>query len=322
MLKGVVNKIKNSFYSGISKASNFFTDGLSLIFKGFKGKKKIDECILLELRNLLLSASVSAKTSDKIIEMMRKECFDIEMSFENFKIVLVNKIVEILGEADGNFLIDTQKKPTIILMCGTNGNGKTTTIAKLAHLFSNIAGKKVLVSACDTFRVAAKEQLENWSKKINVECFCGNANEDPASVAFKSLQLAIDKQYEVLIIDTAGRLHTENNLMSELEKIVKVIEKKIDKQIDYKIMCIDATIGNNAMKQINSYYRKIGINGVIITKLDGTAKAGFVISFADENPNIKIYGIGCGEKVDDFSEFNSLNFAEKLVGIDDSKYSQ
>lgn len=315
MLKNVVKKIKNSFYTGISRASDFFTDGLLSIFNGFQAKKKIDESVLQDLKNLLLSASVGAKTSNKITDIIRKECLDTELDIEQFKSILVDKIVDVLSDADRDFVIDNEKKPTVILMCGTNGNGKTTTIAKLGHLFSNVYSKKVLFAACDTFRVAAKEQLISWADKSKVDCFSGNANEDPASVAFKSLQLAIDQQYDVLIIDTAGRLHTECNLMSELSKIVKVIEKKLAREIDYKIICIDATIGNNAIRQVEEYHKKIGINGVIVTKLDGTAKGGFVISFADENPDIKIYGIGSGEKIDDYTKFNSVMFAEKLVGI-------
>lgn len=292
---------------GLSKTSDKLGESLSNIFV----KKKLDRETLDELEELLIKADIGVSTSADIINELSKNKFDKEVSSEEIKAELAQIIAKILEPAEKQ--IPTNNTPQIILMCGVNGNGKTTTIGKLAQKYKN-EGKKVTLAACDTFRAAAMDQLQVWADRIGVEFISGPENSDPASVAFKAVETAKANRDDIVLVDTAGRLHNKSNLMDELAKIIRTIKKLDDNAPHDIILVVDATTGQNALHQLEAFNRFVKVSGLIITKLDGTAKAGIVVALFQKF-KIPIYAIGVGEKAEDLNNFSATEFSNSLLGI-------
>jgi fused signal recognition particle receptor len=288
------------------KTSDKVSSGIDNIFF----KKKLDEQTLEELEELLLTADISSSVVSILLNDLRSQKFDKEVSIDIIKETLANSITKILDIQGQSFTLK-QDSLNIILVCGVNGNGKTTTIGKLAMMYS-LKGLKVAVAACDTFRAAAVEQLENWTLRAGVTLFKGDDKADPASVAYTAIKKSIDDNVNVLFIDTAGRLHNHKNLMDELTKIVKTIQKIDCTAPHHSILVIDATTGQNAYNQVEQFKNSAGLTSLIVTKLDGTAKAGVVIGII-EKFKLPIHFIGIGEKVDDLKIFKADSFAKAIV---------
>ncbi len=271
--------------------------------------KKIDQELLDELEEILIKSDVGPSTTIKIIEGLRKEAATRKIDdSEKVTELLKDQVASILtaGGASQNKL----GSPHVIMIVGVNGTGKTTSIAKLAKDYKD-QGKKVLVAACDTFRAAAGEQLSIWAERVGVELVGSMPNQDPASVAFDAIKAACARGFDVVIADTAGRLHTKVNLMEELKKVKRVMGKALPGAPHEILLVIDATTGQNGLSQVKIFKEAVDVTGIFLTKLDGTAKGGIMIAITDEF-NIPVKYIGLGEKPDDFQKFDPKWFAEAL----------
>lgn len=294
-------------------------EGLTKTRQGFvakfedlvSGGKKIDEELYEELEELLIQADVGVNTAVKLVEDLRKavKTRGLQDTGE-LKTVLKELISKIMGSVE--YTVNLNNKPAVIVVVGVNGAGKTTTIGKLAYNFKQ-EGKKVLLAAADTFRAAAIDQLEIWGDRVGCEVIKHKEGADPAAVVFDSLQAAKARQSDVLIVDTAGRLHTKTNLMEELKKIFRVVSREMPTAPDEVLLVLDATTGQNAISQSKLFAQAAGVTGIVLTKLDGTAKGGVVIGIKSEL-NIPVKYIGVGEKIDDLKEFNPQDFTEALFG--------
>jgi fused signal recognition particle receptor len=291
---------------GLSKTKQSINEKLNNVFKNFR---KVDEALLEELEDSLILSDVGANASHKIIEKLRdKVKLNKIEDAELVKVALKEEIVKILEQNDSRLKLET--KPSVMLVIGVNGAGKTTSIGKIAANMKK-SGKTVLVAAADTFRAAAIEQLETWTNRSGVDLIKRPEGSDPASVAFDAVREAKEKNYDVLIIDTAGRLHTKKNLMEELGKMQKVIDRELP-GVDQEILIVlDGTSGQNALIQAKEFSEVTRINGIILTKLDGTAKGGVVIGICSEL-NIPVKLIGVGEQLEDLQEFSAKDFAAAL----------
>ena len=293
---------------GLAKTKASFTEKVNNVFKNFR---KVDEELLEELEEALILSDVGFETSTKIIKQLRDKIKTnkIEDS-EEVKKELCNIISDILSKNDNSLKLNT--KPSVILVVGVNGAGKTTSIGKMAASFKE-QGKKVLVAAADTFRAAAIEQLEVWTERAGVEMLKRPEGSDPASVAFDASKKAKEEGYDIVIIDTAGRLHTKKNLMDELGKINRTILKEIPDADIETLIVLDGTSGQNAVIQAKEFAEVTNITGIVLTKLDGTAKGGVVIGICSEL-NIPVKFIGVGEGINDLQKFDSKEFARVLLG--------
>ena len=300
---GFFDKLKN----GLSKTKNSFDEKINNVFSNFR---KVDEELLDELEEGLIMSDVGVETSTKIISNLRnrikKEKIENEEDVRN---ALREEIVNILNEVDNGLKLNTH--PSVILVVGVNGVGKTTSIGKIANRLKK-DGKKVVVAAADTFRAAAVEQLEIWANRANCDIVKREEGADPASVVYDAIQIVKQKDADVLICDTAGRLHNKKYLMDELVKIKKVIDKEMPESSKEVLMVLDATTGQNAISQVKAFKETVDINGLILTKLDGTAKGGVVVGIVAEN-QMPVKFIGVGEQIDDMEIFNSEDFAKALI---------
>ena len=293
--------------AGLAKTKSAFDEKINNVFKNFR---KVDEELLEELEEALILSDVGFDTTTKIIKELRDKIKlnKIEDS-EEVKKALCDIISEILNSNDASLKLNT--KPAVILVVGVNGAGKTTSIGKISANFK-AEGKKVLVAAADTFRAAAIEQLEVWTDRAGVDILKKPEGADPASVAFDACRKAKEENYDIVIIDTAGRLHTKKNLMDELGKIERTIKKELPDADEEILIVLDGTSGQNAMIQAKEFSEVTKITGIVLTKLDGTAKGGVVISICSEL-NVPVKYIGVGEKIDDLQVFNSDDFAKALL---------
>ncbi len=298
-----LNKLK----TGLNKSSSKLGEGISDIFT----KRKLDDESLSKLEELLISADLGIETSAEIISNFSESKFEKDISPEEVKAALAKEIAKILGE-NVELKISSEIKPTIVMVVGVNGNGKTTTIGKLAHILKN-QKLNVQIAAADTFRAAAVEQLKTWGQRANVKVYTGTDKQDPASVIYQSITAAKDDNADVLLIDTAGRLQNKSNLMQELTKIKNVCTKLITGAPHEVILVLDATTGQNAISQVKEFKEKAGLTGLIITKLDGTARGGIVVALVREF-GLPIYAIGVGEGIEDMKPFKADEFARNLVG--------
>lgn len=271
--------------------------------------KKIDQELLDELEEILIKADVGPSTTAKIIEGVKQEAQKNKLEDSNEVTGLLKEQVATILRM-GDKPVENFSSPQVIMVVGVNGTGKTTSIAKLAKDY-NDQGKKVLVAACDTFRAAAVEQLSIWAERVGVEMIRSQPNQDPASVAFDAIKSASARGVDVVIADTAGRLHTKINLMEELKKIKRVMDKALPGAPHETILVIDATTGQNGLSQVKMFKEAVDITGIFLTKLDGTAKGGIMIAIADQF-NVPVKYIGLGEKPDDFQRFDPAWFAEAL----------
>jgi len=297
------DKLKN----GLSKTKSSFDEKINSVFSGFR---KVDEELLEELEEALIMSDVGSETTMKIIENLR-----IKIKKENIqeeqevKRALKEVIKEIFDKTDNTLKLETT--PAVILVVGVNGVGKTTSIGKIANnLRKN--GKKVVVAAADTFRAAAVEQLEIWANRAGCDIVKREEGTDPASVVFDAIKITKEKNADVLICDTAGRLHNKKYLMDELLKIKKVIDAQMPGTSKEVLMVIDATTGQNAISQVKAFKETVDITGIVLTKLDGTAKGGVVIGIVEEN-DMPVKFIGVGEQIDDMELFNSEDFVNALI---------
>ena len=292
---------------GLSKTKASFDEKINNVFKHFR---KVDEELLEELEEALILSDVGFETTNKIIDELRDRIKTNKIEeADKVKEALSEIISNILSENDNSLKLTTD--PSVILVVGVNGAGKTTSIGKLAANFK-ASGKKVLVAAADTFRAAAIEQLEEWTNRAGVDILKRPEGADPASVAFDAARKAKVDGYDIVIIDTSGRLHTKKNLMEELAKIQRTVRKELPDADQEVLIVLDGTSGQNAVIQAKEFSKVTEMTGIILTKLDGTAKGGVVISICSEL-NIPVKFIGVGEKIDDLQEFNSKDFAKALL---------
>lgn len=296
-----LEKTKSSFFSKISRA--------------VAGKSTIDEVVLDELESILISSDVGLDTTVKIIERIEaRVARDKYLTTEELNSILRDEIVQLLAENNTeeleDFSIPVGLKPYVIMVVGVNGVGKTTTIGKLAHQFK-LQGKKVVLGAADTFRAAAVDQLKIWSERVGCDFYSKGMNTDPAAVAFETVQYAIRNDCDVAIIDTAGRLHTKINLMNELSKIKRSMNKSMEGSPHDVLLILDATTGQNAIEQAKQFTAATEVSSLALTKLDGTAKGGVAIGISDQF-KIPIKYIGVGESMDKLQVFNKVAFVESL----------
>ncbi|MDR0423357.1 MAG: signal recognition particle-docking protein FtsY [Rickettsiales bacterium] len=275
------------------------------IFDNLFARKRIKDDLLDDLENLLISGDIGLSTTENIINELRKGKYTEEPTLDNIKDIVASGIRKTLENSNKQLKIDGAK-PFIITLFGMNGAGKTTTIVKLANKFKK-DGKRVIVAAADTFRIGAVEQLAKWCKNINIPLIqAEKEGQDPTSVAYKALQEAKKNSYDILLIDTAGRTQNNINLMTELQKIVRVIGT------NESIVVLDASIGQNALKQVEQFGKAIKITGIIVNKFDGTAKGGILVPIYEKTRR-PIYAIGTGEKIDDIKDFDVDWYIDRLL---------
>jgi len=299
-------KNKTSLKERLFKSKKKLGDGLSSIVIG---KKKIDEDLLEELEMLLIGSDIGIQTTDKVIEVVRKKASRKELKDEDSLYQLIKEELESLLIKE-NLLEPSSNNPFVILVVGINGAGKTTTIGKLAKLFQG-EGKSVMLAAGDTFRAAAVEQLQVWGERNDIPVIAQKTGADAASVVYDAYQSAIAKDIDILIADTAGRLHTQDNLMQELEKIKRVLKKHNEDAPHETLLVIDGGSGQNAIQQANEFHKSINLTGLAITKLDGTAKGGVLFSISD-SLQLPIRYIGVWEAIEDLKPFNAKDFVNAL----------
>ena len=300
---GFFDKLKN----GLNKTKKSFDEKINNVFSSFR---KVDEDFLEELEEILIMSDIGMDTSIKIInnlrERIKKEKIEDE---EDVKKALREEMQKILEVTDISLHLNT--KPSVILVVGVNGVGKTTSIGKIANRLAK-DGKKVVVAAADTFRAAAVEQLEIWAKRSGADIVKREEGVDPASVVYDAIKMTKEKNADVLIVDTAGRLHNKKYLMDELNKIQKVINKEMNEADKEVLLVIDGTTGQNAISQVKAFKEEADITGLVLTKLDGTAKGGVVIGIVEEN-KIPVKFIGVGEQIDDMEIFNAEDFVKAII---------
>ena len=300
---GFFDKLK----SGLGKTRNSFNEKINSVFSNFR---KVDEEFLEELEEILIMTDIGVETSSEIISKLREKIKLEKIQDEDkVKEALKQEMQEILDKPQKDLNIETS--PTVILVVGVNGVGKTTSIGKIANNLKT-KGKKVVVAAADTFRAAAVEQLEIWANRAGVDIVKRAEGADPASVVYDAIQITKQKNADVLICDTAGRLHNKKYLMDELLKIGKVIERELPEATKETLMVIDATTGQNAIMQVKAFKEVVPLTGLVLTKLDGTAKGGVVVGIVHEN-NIPVKFVGVGEQIDDMETFNSEEFVNAII---------
>ena len=307
---GFFDKIK----SGLSKTRDRFAEQTSEIVKIFK---KIDDDVFDELEELLIMSDVGFDASGEIIERLRQKAHEEKIKDgEQLLPALKEIITDIMTESDDGIL-ELKTSPAVILVIGVNGVGKTTSIAKMAAYYKSM-GKDVMLAAADTFRAAAIDQLKVWADRVGVELISQKEGSDPASVVYDAIAAAKARKKDVLICDTAGRLHNKKNLMDELAKINKIIDRELPGAQKESLLVLDATTGQNALSQAKAFGEAADITGIILTKLDGTAKGGIVIAIKNEQ-SIPVRFIGVGEGIDDLQPFDAKAFAEAMFEGADSK---
>ena len=300
---GFFEKLKQ----GMNKTKSSFDEKISNVFKSFK---KVDEDFLDELEEVLIMSDIGMDTSIKIMNNLRQRVKKEKIQDEEeIKQALREEIIQILSKVDRGLKLNT--KPSVILVVGVNGVGKTTSIGKIANRLAK-DGKKVVIAAADTFRAAAVEQLEIWANRAGADIVKREEGVDPASVVYDAIKITRQKNADVLIVDTAGRLHNKKYLMDELRKIQKVIQKEMSDCDEEVLLVIDGTTGQNAISQVKAFKEEADITGLVLTKLDGTAKGGVVIGIVEEN-NIPVKFIGVGEQIDDMEIFNPEEFARAII---------
>jgi fused signal recognition particle receptor len=304
-MRGLFEKLKE----GLSKTHQGFVEKIDQLLTG---RRSIDQDFLDELEGLLFSADLGIKTSSQLIEGVQKGLKKGELQEpEKVKDFIRHEIFRILQMGDKPLSIDfSQTKPFLFMVVGVNGVGKTTTIAKIAYQYSS-QGKKVLIGAADTFRAAAVEQLEVWATRVRADLIKHSKGSDPSAVAFDSIHAAKARNVDLVFIDTAGRLHTKVNLMEELKKVKRIIAREYPGAPHEILLVLDATTGQNAISQAKLFHEAIGVTGIALTKLDGTAKGGIIIGITDEL-KLPIRYIGVGEGMDDLREFHASEFVQAL----------
>ncbi|MGV6802199.1 MAG: signal recognition particle-docking protein FtsY [bacterium] len=304
---------KKGFFSrlaeGMSKSTNRIGGGVSAIFT----KRKLDDETLEELEDLLISSDLGITAATRITSKLAQDKFDKEITDEEVRQVLAEEVAKSLTPLEQALTIDASHRPHIILMTGVNGAGKTTTIGKLARKFM-AEGKSVMLAAGDTFRAAAIEQLTVWGERSGVPVIARDVGADAAGLAYEAIEAARAQNIDVLMIDTAGRLQNRTELMDELAKMIRVIRKLDEKAPHDSLLVLDATVGQNALSQVEAFKQVAGVTGLIMTKLDGTARGGVLVALADKY-QLPVHYIGIGEAQEDLQRFNATEFTRALTGI-------
>ncbi|MGH7093650.1 MAG: signal recognition particle-docking protein FtsY [Stellaceae bacterium] len=296
--------------AGLAKSSSRLTEGINAIFT----RRRLDEAALGELEDLLIASDMGLGVAEEVIAGLRRNRFNQEVSPEEVRSTLADEVERLIRPVTKPLNPDPAQRPFVILVVGVNGSGKTTTIGKLARQYRD-AGQRVLLAAGDTFRAAAVEQLQVWGERAGCPVVTRPQGADAAGLAYDALEQARRDDADVLLIDTAGRLQNKTDLMAELQKIVRVL-KKIDPGAPHAVLLVlDATVGQNAHSQAEIFRQMVGVTGIVMTKLDGTAKGGVLVSLA-EKYGIPIHAIGVGEGADDLRPFEAASYARSLVGLE------
>jgi fused signal recognition particle receptor len=298
-----IKSLLDRFRKGLEKTARLFT-GMRSWFG-----RKVEQSFLDELEARLIQADVGVKATDRIVERVR-EAYADKVVDEDLLLFVKDELKSLLADPRPGALATAEKRPTVYLIAGVNGSGKTTSIAKLAQRLKD-EGKTILLAACDTFRAAAADQLTIWAQRSGSDIVKGAPGADPASVAHDACDRALARGVDVLIVDTAGRLHTQAHLMLELEKVRNVLQRKIPGAPHEALLVLDATNGQNAIRQAEVFTKSVGCTGVILTKLDGTAKGGVVVAVR-QTIDLPVKFVGVGEAIDDLQPFDSDTFVESL----------
>lgn len=295
--------------AGLGRTSEKLGGGIVDLFKG----RRLDRETLDELEDLLVMSDMGVSTASKLTEALSKNRFDQEISADEVRELLSGEIASILEPVAKPLEVDTSHKPFIILVCGVNGSGKTTTIGKMAKQYRE-QGRAVMLAAGDTFRAAAIEQLQVWGERADCPVIAQEQGSDAASLAFGAIEKARDAGSDILMIDTAGRLQNKSNLMDELKKVIRVIRKLDDTAPHAVLLVLDATVGQNAHSQVETFRDMVDVTGLVMTKLDGTAKGGVVVGLA-EKFGLPVHAIGVGEAAEDLRPFDAREFSDSLLGL-------
>ena len=304
MALGFFSRLKQ----GLSRSTQKLTTGLSGMFT----RRKLDEAALEELEELLITADMGPSVAQRIIESFRAHRFGMEVTDEEIRLALSDEISKILDPIAQPFTPDTTHKPHVVLVVGVNGVGKTTTIGKMARFFAD-QGNKVLLVAGDTFRAAAVEQLQIWGQRTGCSVIAGPSGADAAGLAFEALKKAQAEGADLLFMDTAGRLHNKSALMEELSKIIRVMQKCDQTAPHSVLLVLDATTGQNALEQVRVFLELVKVTGLVVTKLDGSARGGIVVALADSF-GLPVHAVGVGEQVEDLRHFTAKDYARGLIG--------
>lgn len=297
---------------GLGKSTNKLTRGLGDVIT----KKKLDQDTIDALEEVLLSADLGPKTVANVLEEFSKDRFGKDITEVEVREALADTMAKMLEPVAKPLIVEKPENgPFVILVCGVNGAGKTTTAGKMTKQFSKEQGFKVMIAAADTFRAAAIEQLSEWAKRSHAIMFSKDVGTDAASVAFEAYEKAKAEGVDVLMIDTAGRLQNKQNLMAELEKIIRVLKKKDENLPHATLLVLDSTTGQNAYSQVEIFKEMVDVTGLIVTKLDGSAKGGVLVGLADQY-GVPVHAIGVGEGVRDLRPFNARDYARSLMGLD------
>ena len=305
--RGLLARLK----AGLRRTSNSLTSGIGAIFTG----RRLDEAALEELEELLIAGDLGAATAAELTAALAQQRFGAEVTATEVRRALADQIADLLAPVEGALAIDDDAKPHVILVAGVNGTGKTTTIGKLAQRLSR-EGKRVMLVAGDTFRAAAVEQLTIWGERAGAPVVARPDGGDPAGLAFDALERARAEGIDVLLIDTAGRLQNKAHLMAELQKIDRVLKKLDPRAPHSRLLVLDATTGQNALNQVDVFREAIAVDGLVMTKLDGTAKGGVLVALA-QRFGLPVIALGIGEGIDDLRPFEARAFATALMGLDE-----
>ena len=305
--RGLLARLK----AGLRRTSNSLTSGIGAIFTG----RRLDEAALEELEELLIAGDLGAATAAQLTAVFAQQRFGAEVTAIEVRRALADQIADLLAPVEGALAIDDDAKPHVILVAGVNGTGKTTTIGKLAQRLSR-EGRRVMLVAGDTFRAAAVEQLTIWGERAGAQVIARPDGGDPAGLAFDALVRARAEGIDVLLIDTAGRLQNKAHLMAELQKIDRVLKKLDPRAPHSRLLVLDATTGQNALNQVDVFREAIAVDGLVMTKLDGTAKGGVLVALA-QRFGVPVVALGIGEGIDDLRPFEARAFATALMGLDE-----
>ena len=300
----------NRLKEGLTRSTAKITETITTVFK----KRRLDEAALEELEDLLISADLGVDAAARVIAEFRRTRFGKEVTEAEIKQTLAEEIAKILAPVAKPLVLDPTRKPHVVLVVGVNGTGKTTTIGKLARHYRD-EGKRAVLVAGDTFRAAAVEQLQIWGERTGAPVIAGGRNADSAGLAFDALARAREEGADVLLIDTAGRLHNKAALMDELTKMIRVLRKQDETAPHSVLLVLDATTGQNAMQQVKVFKEMVAVTGLVVTKLDGSARGGIVVALA-ETFGLPVHAVGVGEQASDLRPFDSFDFARGLVGSD------
>ncbi|MFT8369317.1 signal recognition particle-docking protein FtsY [Acetobacter papayae] len=305
MALGFFSRLKQ----GLSRSTQKLGDGLSGLFT----RRKLDDAALEELEDLLITADLGPAVAERVIESFRASRFGAEVTDEEIRTTLADEIARILEPVAKPFEPDPAHRPHVVLVVGVNGVGKTTTIGKMARFFTD-KGRKVMLVAGDTFRAAAVEQLQVWGQRTGCPVMAGPPGADAAGLAFEGLQRATTEGADLLFVDTAGRLHNKSALMEELAKIIRVM-RKFDETAPHSVLLVlDATTGQNAVEQVRVFRELVNVTGLVVTKLDGSARGGIVVALADTF-GLPVHAVGVGEQAEDLRPFEAADYARGLVGV-------